>query len=571
MPAFTFRLLLCLLAALVLSPAALRAQEADRASIDIHHRDSYQRFPLRRIQSRTVVDGPLARTTVTYVAANADNQPTEAVVNLHLPRESVLRGFGYFYKGRFIAGKMYDNAEAWKIYQAVTSRGRDPGVMDRPTAQDYHAQIFPVEAKKDLRVVIELVQIMDSDKSGQRFEVPLAQPFENAGAMDVQTEAVVRGHSARDLSDNFGARNETANAPGGAVIRASGRWKPTENWRVRIGRETPGVAQSVYAARDKRAGFFALGLSAPYPLVAARVRVPGARMMMPTRLADVPAYGRLSLVGQYARPQTVRATLTSRNHAPLHFRLRLGGARSPAASNPAGTVWADKRIDLLQHSARKKWRPEVVRLSKTFTVVSQFTALLAIPREELDYYRKVLAKQNVSTNTRFMGGGGGDPYVSVKAPADARQVVAVFPDGSIKNLVWNDANRLWDGRFDIPLNTPEGEYKVTIIVVHADGARSRFVLTYQNLQHGPQMDALSALRARPGASVPVRIAGDGIARAVAVTPWGERVELGWDGGDWAASLHVPTDWAAGASQITVILLDGAHNRTEVSLELDVAP
>lgn len=571
MSASIFRVLLCLLAALAFCLCPLRAQEADQASIDIHHRDSYQRFPLRRIQSRTVVDGPLARTTVTYVAANADNRPTEAVVNLHLPRESVLRGFGYFYKGRFIPGKMYDNAEAWKIYQAVTSRGRDPGVMDRPTAQDYHAQIFPVEAKKDLRVVIELVQMMDLDKSGRQFEVPLAQPFENAGAMDVQTEAVVRGHSARDLSDNFGARSETANAPGGAVIRASGRWKPTENWRVRIGRETPGVAQSVYAARGKRAGFFALSLSAPYPLVAPRVTVPGARMLLPTRFADVPAYGRLALVGQYAHPQTVRATLTSRNHAPVHFRMRLGGARVSEASNPAGTLWADKRIDLLHHSPRKNGRPEIVRLSKKFTVVSPFTALLAIPQEELNYYRNVLAKQQISTNTRFMGGGGGDPYISVKAPADAKQVVAVFPDGSVKDLVWNDAKRLWDGRFDIPLDTPEGEYKVTIIVVHADGARSRFVLTYENLQHGPQMDALSALRARPGATVPVRISGDGIARAVAVTPWGERVELGWDSGDWTASLHVPTEWAAGASQITIVLLDGAHNRTEVSLELNVAP
>ena len=249
--------------------------------------------------------------------------------------------------------------------------------------------------------------------------------------------------------------------------------------------------------------------------------------------------------------------------------MRLGGNRAPERQNPAAVCWADKRIAAIQDGGRPQERAEVVRLSKQFTVVSRFTALLAIPREELDYYKKVLARRNVSTNTRDTGGGGGDPYIAVKAPADARQVVAVFPNGDAKNLTFDAGRQVWDGRFVIPFGTPAGDFQVTVIVVHHDGARSRFMLVYRNLLSGPQASDLTTLHARPGTPVSVQVTGDGIARAVAVAPWGERVELGADGDAWQASLHVPVDWPCGTSLVTLVLLDGAHDRTEVTLDLDV--
>ena len=175
-------------------------------------------------------------------------------------------------------------------------------------------------------------------------------------------------------------------------------------------------------------------------------------------------------------------------------------------------------------------------LSKRFTVVSQYTALLAIPAEELDYYRKVLAHQKIGTNTRAVGGGGGDPYIAVKAPADALQVVAVFPNGDIKDLTYSAAKALWDGRFDIPFGTPAGEYRVTVIIVHRDGTRSRFALLYQYLTGGPTVTRLDALQAASGGPFRLSVSGKGIARAVAVLPWGERVDLT---GDAARSGPLP--------------------------------
>jgi hypothetical protein len=113
---------------------------------------------------------------------------------------------------------------------------------------------------------------------------------------------------------------------------------------------------------------------------------------------------------------------------------------------------------------------------------------------------------------------------------------------------------------------------VTIIVVHKDGKRNQLVLTYQNRLTGPTVnrEQLQTLTAERGAPVTVSVEGRNIARATVVTPWGERVAM-TDGGKgrWQGAVTVPATHPTGSTEVTVILLDGAHNGTEVTLDLQV--
>lgn len=562
----------------LLSPQPARAQGDSQPSVQILQVGPYTPLPLRAIASHTLISGPVARTRTTYLAENRSAGTIEADVNLHLPPDTVLTGFGYYYKGRFIRGKMYDTDEAWNIYTAVTSRGRDPGIMDRPSPQDYHAQIFPVEAKHDLRVVVDSRQAPATDRAGSHFTLPLSVPNESTVSPRIQADVEVLGHQASDIrgaAQTGEARISKSDGPGRTDVRLEGCWKPKSDWSVTVARRAPGVARSVFSALNpsRRNGYYALAVTAPYRLVNPRVTLssrPGTNDTLPTRFGSVPAYGRLFLTGRYAGAGPLDVTIRSRGRTPLRLVVPLSGQVVPEHDNAAAGLWADKRIAALQADHTHNHRARIVGLSKRFTVVSRYTALLAIPAEELAYYRKVLAYQKIGTNTRAVGGGGGDPYIAVKAPADALQVVAVFPNGDVKNLLFDATKNLWDGRFDIPFGTPSGEYRVTVIVVHKNGERSRFALLYQYLTGGPKADALTALRARPGGPFRLTVTGHGIARAVAVLPWGARVDLAASGeGGWGASLRVPADWPKGTSLITLVLLDGAHDRTEVSLDLDV--
>lgn len=563
------------LAVFWLTPPPIHAQESGPPAISAYCEDPGAQLPLREIRSHTVIAGPVAKTQITYVIANKNTVRTEVGINFHLPPDTTLTAFGYYYQGRFIRGKIYDTDEAWKIYTAVTSRGRDPGIMERNGARDYHVQVYPVEASRDLRVVVALSQALATDRAGAHFELPLTQQRGESSDVQVRSDVVIRGHAPGEIVSSDDRHVSKSAHDGGTQVRLAGRWRLVQDWVISLRRQTPGVTRSVFSALNpsRRNGYYALSVVAPYRLVSPRVELvcrPGTDDTLPTRFGPVPAYGRLFLTGRYSGAGPLGVTIRSRGRSPLRFTVPLSSQVLPERDNPAAGLWADKRIAALQADHTRARRAQVVGLSKRFTVVSHYTALLAIPAEELAYYRKVLAHQKIGTNTHAVGGGGGDPYIAVKAPADALQVVAVFPNGDMKNLLFDVAKNLWDGRFDIPFGTPAGEYRVTVIVVHQGGGRSRFALLYQYLTGGPKVDGLTALHARPGGPFRLSVTGRNIARAVAVLPWGKRVDLAASGdGGWATLEHVPASWPKGTSLITLVLLDGAHDRTEVSLDLDV--
>ncbi len=180
------------------------------------------------------------------------------------------------------------------------------------------------------------------------------------------------------------------------------------------------------------------------------------------------------------------------------------------------------------------------------------------------------AASPVTTSTEYIGGGGGDPWIIVNAPASAKLVTAIFPDGDAKALRYDAAKDEWRLRFDFPLGTAAGRYAVSVVVVNADGTRAHYTLTYQNLPVGSAIPAQAGgIAAAPGEAVALAVQGSGIVRAVAVLPWGARVPLVAADAAWSARLTVPKDYPAGLHAITVVLLDGAHNRTQITVDLTV--
>lgn len=544
------------------------------SSLNVYTESPYSQLPLQSVKSTTQIEGTLAKTHLIYTFVDGLKKTMEVGLNFRLPRGAILNGFSYYYGTRLIRGKMYDNDEAWNIYQAVTSRGRDPGIMDRPEQQDYHTQIYPVLPSQYLRVIVDLTQLLPTDKAGAHFTLPLQQDDHITRQADLEAAVVVAGREAAAVSTNFGEYTATTSRRGGCLARLRGHWLPAKDWEVTIAWQHRGVGSACYSrlSPGRNGGAYAATIAAPFALRNARLSIGGGAdtdRTLATVFGSVAAYAPLSFAGRYRRAGLALVTVHSSNHRAFTVRLKLGATLGSDPQNPAARLWADKRIAALQDDTRHDHRREVIQLSRRYTVVSKFTALLAIPPEELENYRRRLASHQVSTNTRSTGGGGGDPYIAVRAPQDARQVVAVFPDGDAKSLTFNPARGLWDGRFDIPFGTPEGEYRVTVIVVHRDGQRSRFVLAYHNSLSGPQAGPLSLLQASPGRPVMIRVAGAGIERAFAVTPWGERAPLAAYGDAWSGQVHVPDTWSRGVSTVTVVLLDGAHNRTEVTLDLQV--
>ena len=155
---------------------------------------------------------------------------------------------------------------------------------------------------------------------------------------------------------------------------------------------------------------------------------------------------------------------------------------------------------------------------------------------------------------------GGDPLISVEAPENALKVLALLPDGSIKDLVWNKASARWEARFDVPTGTPDGGYVVKIIIMMADGTR-RYSSVNFKVDNVPPTGTASALFSESDRSL-LRLEvtpSEALARMAALLPWGERVELRKsDDGIYKSSVRIPA--GAKPGKIEIIMTDNAHNR-----------
>ena len=73
----------------------------------------------------------------------------------------------------------------------------------------------------------------------------------------------------------------------------------------------------------------------------------------------------------------------------------------------------------------------------------------------------------------------GDPILTVRAPADARQVTAYFPFGLVKDLKWDARSASWKTRFLVPIEVVDGQYQTRVLIVHADGTEEIVTAAYK--------------------------------------------------------------------------------------------
>jgi hypothetical protein len=166
----------------------------------------------------------------------------------------------------------------------------------------------------------------------------------------------------------------------------------------------------------------------------------------------------------------------------------------------------------------------------------------------------------------------GDPLISVEAPIDAAQVVALMPGGEIKPLAYNHASGKWEARFDIPAYATPGDYTITIIIVLKSGVRTRLQMRYHVDLTPPAGSGIAQLTATGNAVLRLQLdAGEDAARVKALLPWGEVVELLQVGQTHRFFVLAPLspEHRNMASTVKFIITDRAHNRTAILVDMTV--
>lgn len=513
-----------------------------------------------------VRDG-LVTTTLTTVFANTLTSQAQASLNLDVPHDSVVTGYAYWFKGAKVPAKLLDNDKAWEIYRVITSHQRDPAIMEQWGDCQYHLQVYPVEPRKDLRVEVHYVCPLESDKQGFFFRLPM--PHGNAAPLleTFNARVVFRGTAAGRLA----APGFTTSAAGKDTVltMTHSNWRLPNETQIRILPRSPRY-QTIGFARTTSggSGFFSAVIWTPRRLAHPQVRVTGAAaysVYTPGLTRTVPAGRRVLVVGRYRKPGRILVSL--RDARMRWVTSVLNVAHQAVGPVPAKKIWAaseiKRRCGSMGHwdskpQLRGAARKQVIQMSMAYGVVSPYTAWLAVPASEYKFYLEHKDDNKAATNT--YSARGGDPLIRIQAPRDLVRVSAFLPTGEPVPMV-QVTKGVWEGRFDMPAQTAEGLYRVTVLLARRDGTIKRLTITYQINRHGPQGLAGLAVNGNT-ATVSVQ-PGPGVMAAWLVLPSGRRLTLERHGDAFTVRCAASVFRGQPAN---VVLVDAAHNVTCLTLD-----
>lgn len=501
----------------------------------VHRRDDYTEFKLKSVKTESQVIGPLVRNKTIYTFDNPYKELVEAVFDFETNRGAALDGFAYWYKTERVPGVLMDKAMAWFIYTAITSRDRDPGVMDMVSPNQFHAQIYPLAVGFDLRLELTTVDFLSPQID--RFVVPRPGVYHSG---DVPQSWNVTGYRA-PLAD--------ANTKNGRVVAVQ---LPMLNML-----DVQSVAQAGPEGRMFVAGIVRGGINASQP------KIGGLRDVHVMQRADSTDSKDAFLFVGWTKSLT--GLSVNQNGQVEGFKPRV---------LPLGSICS--KLWAANHLAEGDWYngKGVLAFSLKYQVPSNQTALLAVPKSEMklfskkrtEYLRK-LARQRREGKRRGRGrrqdlnwnqNRGGDPELRIEA-LDAQSVFARLPDGRVLQLR-PLTDGLWGRNFEVPTDAPEGAYQVKVTVVRKDGTLREQVVTYTVDRTPPQGTA--ELVVEQGKLVLRVHAKADLNEVAAYLADGRKIVLK-EVSPGLYEVVLSEDAAAFAGLVVVVLKDAASNKTEL--------
>ncbi|MEZ0324947.1 MAG: VIT domain-containing protein [Fimbriimonas sp.] len=515
---------------------AIAAASFSQNVSSVYNRDTHDPFKLKDVKVESTVFGPIVRTSTLLTFENPYTKLTEASLNFDLPEEAALGGFAYYYGDEYVKGQLMDKAKAWFIYTAITSRNRDPGIMEQVSPTSYHCQIYPLKVGSDLRVRLYTVGFL------QPQENKLGLPAPQVGDARVPQDWSVR---MADFNRIENGANLTLPMPEKPVTAVAQRFKDGRTYVAGMMRADPErlatgpelkILKAEYGLLERPSQVWdvteklsslakrrSLELQVynqvfggdPAPGIVKTLRVTyeqGGKTH--TKVVPESALLQIGMINSGASPTPTFARLRDPKWVQLDdetiafmgwvpsnrkIAVRHNGLRQAFRPQLAHKGSESARLWAQQKLAQGNWtsKKQVLNFSMKYGVPSAYTALLAVPQSEMKLFKakekefqkeqqrqarqeREWAKQR---EQNWRSGRGGDPEIRVQF-ADAQSVDAVLPDGRVIPLELS--NGTWGGNFDIPVAAPEGQYTVRVVAVKRDGTTEEKKLTYDVDRTAPE-------------------------------------------------------------------------------------
>ena len=213
-------------------------------------------IPLAEERLHVTIDGQHATTTMLQVYENQSEAQIEGRYTLRPGSGSHVEGFAYWNGEQKIVGEVFERQAARRVYENVTVRRRDPGLLEEDGEGAFKFKIFPINAREKKRVEIRWSKWLDRRDQTVRYRAPSTRRDASIVIELAQNVKNLRSSTHKLRVDKVGA---------GLRVRSDGAITTGElmlEWDV----EEPAWTPSAYVhggAAASEEGWFALSLAAP--------------------------------------------------------------------------------------------------------------------------------------------------------------------------------------------------------------------------------------------------------------------------------------------------------------------
>lgn len=347
--------------------------------------------------------------------ATDPNWSNEVDFMMRLPNQAEATGFAYWFGDEYVVAKTVERERAAQIYEFITSRQRDPALVELVGRRQFRVRIAPIDPSKDLRVEVRLV--LTSTRGA--LALPLSDLFH--GRLE---RADLQVTTPLGWRDNWG-RSPRVEGNRQKFEFSSQPWTARSDWRFAPAEPTP-VRVSV-GRPEQGEGTLLVAFTAPRAIRGLRLTAPpGVLAHVYPPLADVQA------------GETITFAARVRPAAPNSTVLRIGERRwtqalprQPFAQRAAVVVWGARHVPMLK-------RPEDIR---------RWGILLGIPTKETSWLAVPKAEEQALKEARVQVAARQYLLMVAKRGKDSSESRALL--GRVRSLV-KDA---WPNRSEAQVST----------------------------------------------------------------------------------------------------------------------
>jgi hypothetical protein len=344
-----------------------------------------EKLIVKALKADVEIESQIATTKLEITFQNTLSQRIEADFIYTLPQDTLVTHFAYWYGDERVVARVVEKERAAAIYKHITTRQRDPALVELIGKRTFRARIFPVMPNADLKVEITMVQVLPSGPNTYSYTMPLkTEKGHYLESLDLNVK-VVGDAWTEEVRDNIGMSRATE-AKTTVLTLSAKNHRPQKDLNVTVVRRARELQASLYGARSGgRDGFFALTLTPSRAVKSPRLQVSGVKVydVRPAKLPSVNANQKLTIYGRYSGIEAGQVTLAGTGYKES---VEVWFPDQAVANNSATKLWAAAEIERLSGSAKNKG--QVIALSIRHTIPSKFTSWLAIPQEELQRYKK---------------------------------------------------------------------------------------------------------------------------------------------------------------------------------------